>query len=114
GIDVDRELPVPLTFRLRFESLTLETASDGSLELALRFSQPLRTVDPQTLATLIVIEPEVAFRPTVEKGGAELRLRGAFLPGERYRVTARKGLLGARDAVLIADVAREVEIPDRP
>jgi uncharacterized protein YfaS (alpha-2-macroglobulin family) len=56
------------------------------------------------------VVPPAAFR--ARAAGPTVTLEGAFEPGRRYRVVARRGLRAAGGAALAADAAREVRIPD--
>lgn len=113
GLEHEHRVPVALSYRLRVVSLSATQVFTGWPEIHVRFNNPIDD-DAEDLESYFQVEPAVPFTATILGWrDSEVALRGEFRPGERYRVTMRKGLPGRPEAVLVEDTTREVAVPER-
>lgn len=106
GVAAAQQLDVVLDPVLRVERLTQEDQQDH-FDLRVVLSS---AVDPASAGDFVRVVPETPFR-TASDGDA-LVLRGDFLPGERYTVQLRQGLVAIDGAKLGADWSAEATMPD--
>ena len=102
---------VPLTRRLRLKSVSATRVFRQEVKLLLHFNHALRT-EFDEIRRLVSIEPSVDFSPLRIHYGT-IVLGGAFEPGATYRLTVKKGLYSLDGALLLEDIERRVDVPER-